>query len=267
MERSLISKVLVLLGFLGALFVCGAERASATACSVPNSFSNGAVINAAPFNANFTALVTCTQNIDNTNIGAAGIYASQVIPLTVGEATFAGSLYYTFPLGFVIGTANSATTQGIRLGNGVSGLTVIDTSPVSVSGVSSALLRIGNSGGGTLAALDNSGNLGIAGNLSGASITLGGTTLVKYSVTLVTSGSCTASTTCGLVNSTPSGTPVSGPYSACTANASTANVSPIEPLIYTQQVAAEPGPYFYVYNTTGSTIGTSTSIGVSGVCM
>lgn len=48
------------------------------------------VINAAPFNANFNATAVAVNSVDNTNIGAAGLFASNLIPTTAGNATFGG---------------------------------------------------------------------------------------------------------------------------------------------------------------------------------
>lgn len=82
--------------------------------TIPNTFVTGAVIQAAPFNANFTAIQTWSSNIDNTNLGALGIYASQIIPTTGAQATFGSSLNYSF-LGAVI--AGSATAPGVNAGD------------------------------------------------------------------------------------------------------------------------------------------------------
>ncbi len=116
---------LILLASLAFVaFACA--RADATLCTIPNVFSNGTTINAAPFNANFSALQTCGNNIDNSNIGAAGILASQIIPTTVGQATFGGSQVYTFPAGVAAGGPVSGTTgsfSGAVAGTAISGTT------------------------------------------------------------------------------------------------------------------------------------------------
>jgi Chaperone of endosialidase len=56
----------------------------------------GTTINAAPFNTNFSAVATAVNSIDNSNIGAAGIFASQLLPTTSAQATFGGTLGYNF---------------------------------------------------------------------------------------------------------------------------------------------------------------------------
>ena len=85
------------------LFAGVAPRAAfATACTVPNSFTAGTPAVASQVNANFASLQSCANNIDHTNMGTAGIYASQIIPDTAGHATFGGSIAYTFANGLAI---------------------------------------------------------------------------------------------------------------------------------------------------------------------
>ena len=84
-------------------------RVEATPCAAMNVFSSGTVANPAPVNSNFSNLVACAQNIDNSNIGSAGIFASQVIPGNASQATFGGSQQYSFPAG-VLDTGNLQVT-------------------------------------------------------------------------------------------------------------------------------------------------------------
>ena len=75
-----------------------ASVASATTVVIPNIFSNGQVIDATMMNANFSALANWANgNVDNTNIGSGGIFASQIIPGSTAQATFGGATSYTFP--------------------------------------------------------------------------------------------------------------------------------------------------------------------------
>lgn len=90
--RSLLLSLLLILGVV----VAQPLPALATGCSVPNVFSNGTTADANQVNANFSALVNCGNNIDNTNIGGNGIYASQIKPTTTGQGTFGGAIGYTF---------------------------------------------------------------------------------------------------------------------------------------------------------------------------
>jgi hypothetical protein len=105
---------LVIAAALGVLLACvggGAVReADATMCLVPDVFVNGVTIIAAPFNADFSSLQTCGNNIDNGNIGSAGLFASNLLPTNVTQATFGGSSLYTFPAGVAAGGPRSATT-------------------------------------------------------------------------------------------------------------------------------------------------------------
>lgn len=95
------------------LFAGCAHRASATTCSVPNTFTNGTTADASQVNANFSSLQTCGNNIDHNNIGAAGIYATQIVPTTVGQSIFGGSVTYQFSNGLIV---NGGLTLGTPLG-------------------------------------------------------------------------------------------------------------------------------------------------------
>ncbi len=94
--------------------------ASATTCNIPYVFTTNTTINAAPFNADFSALQTCGNNVDNSQIGAAGLYASNILPTNGAQATFGGSQAYSFPAGLFVpsyvvagsATAPAAPTAG-----------------------------------------------------------------------------------------------------------------------------------------------------------
>lgn len=69
-------------------------------------------------NANPAGFVTAINNIDNGNIGAAGLFASNLKPLTTVQATFGGVLPYVFPAGATSSTTFTAlggTTGGYLL--------------------------------------------------------------------------------------------------------------------------------------------------------
>ena len=69
----------------------------ANTVTIPNTFQNGQFIDANLFNQNFQSIATFANgNIDNTNIGVAGFYGSQIKPTTVAQATFGGTIAYTF---------------------------------------------------------------------------------------------------------------------------------------------------------------------------
>ena len=95
---------------------------------IPNTFVTGTVIQAAPFNSNFSAVATAVNSIDNTNIGAAGIFASQLIPTTTAQATFGGVLSYVFPNAIqVTGSIRSAlsvSTGELYLGGATEGILI-----------------------------------------------------------------------------------------------------------------------------------------------
>lgn len=95
---------------LAALFALLAPAAAHASCgSLPNTFTNGvSTVDASTTNANNSFLLACAKNVDNTQIGASGIYASQIIPTTNAQATFGGSVGYIF---------SSGGTPGINAGD------------------------------------------------------------------------------------------------------------------------------------------------------
>ena len=64
--------------------------------TIPFTFAPLTSISSGQMDSNFTAVATAINNIDNTNIGMAGIYASQIIPPSGVRATFGGQFGYTF---------------------------------------------------------------------------------------------------------------------------------------------------------------------------
>lgn len=89
---------LALLFAFSLALMCG-SRASAACGSLPYVFSNSvSIVDATTTNSNNQFLVQCATNVDNTQIGAAGIFASQILPSSVATGTFGGSYPFTFAL-------------------------------------------------------------------------------------------------------------------------------------------------------------------------
>jgi hypothetical protein len=176
-----------------AFVAAACSRADATLCTIPYTFTTGATIQAAPFNANFAALQTCGNAIDNSNIGSAGIYASQIIPTTVGQATFGGSQTYTFANGLNV-TGAVVTTSSITAGT----LLVTDNGATNVSGtwiqmpgntgsayptllgansgsttstIAGSVFQMYNQTTGIVLGIDASGNLGVMGGVYSVGVT------------------------------------------------------------------------------------------------
>ncbi len=94
-----------------------ASVASATTVVIPNIFSNGQVIDATMMNSNFSALSAWAYgNVDNTNIGASGIFASQIIPDSSAHATFGGAQTYIFPAAVSMTNAFTQTGGTVSIG-------------------------------------------------------------------------------------------------------------------------------------------------------
>lgn len=72
--------------------------------AIPYTFVNGTIADATQVNANFNAVTTIVNGIDNQNIGPNGLFASQIIPTTTAQATFGGLQNYTFPNSLTVGT-------------------------------------------------------------------------------------------------------------------------------------------------------------------
>lgn len=120
--------------------------------TIPNSFTAGTTALSASVNANFTAIATWANgNVDSTNIGSFGIYASQIIPTSVATATFGGTQNYTFPASLVlanttataISSAATGSTAGLSL-NSTNGTITVATPIVNfqLSGVTKALVAV-----------------------------------------------------------------------------------------------------------------------------
>lgn len=95
--------------------------------SIPYSFAASTDAVASQVNANFTALAAIINgNIDNTNIGPAGLFASQVVPTTTGQATFGGTVAYAFPAAVGLSSNKVITWNGITgiFGDGVNNLSL-----------------------------------------------------------------------------------------------------------------------------------------------
>ena len=82
--------------FIFAFVLGSAQAANATICTIPTTLVNGSIVDASQLNGNFTSLQSCGNAIDNTNIGANGIFASQMKPTSLAQASFGGTFAYTF---------------------------------------------------------------------------------------------------------------------------------------------------------------------------
>lgn len=108
---------------LVALCVCAlTAHARASVCVIPNTITNGALVDATPVQQNFNALVNCANNIDWQNIDSSGIYASQIIPINPGTATFGSGQDYTFEnhlivMDGIVVDSTAIPTSGIAGGN------------------------------------------------------------------------------------------------------------------------------------------------------
>lgn len=67
--------------------------------TLPYTFVNGTTADALQVDADFNAVSTVVNGLDNANVGANGFYASQIIPVAAYQAQFGGALGYKFAPG------------------------------------------------------------------------------------------------------------------------------------------------------------------------
>jgi hypothetical protein len=163
------------------------EGTGATPLVIPNTFSNGQVIDALMMNANFNAVALIVNgDIDNSNIGGAGIYASQIICSTASNCTLGGNQLLSVPYGLNIATTmplqfnnvttmyNDATNTYINAQTSAGGVVI-----QNVANTASNLI-VSDGGGVNIPR----GGLGIA--AGGETITLGGLVVAEGGVDLTT---------------------------------------------------------------------------------
>lgn len=149
---------------------------SLLAIPFPN-FVNGTAADATQVDANNAAIILWANGgIDNTNIGAAGIFASQIKPTTGPQAVFGGALGYTFPNptpAFALTVAGlNQVTYALAFPNksssAVKQTTVFADNTVNARGIVAEVFAVTSNNAGGLLTLDTSGNLGLNGGLLAA---------------------------------------------------------------------------------------------------
>jgi hypothetical protein len=131
--------------------------------AIQYTFSPNTEAFSAQVNANFAAVVASVNNIDNTNIGVLGLYASQMIPTSTAQATFGGTTpYYTFNNGVTInGGGGGSTALGVAQIAATGQPTVAVVAPISPN---ADMLRVGaGAGTGRQFAVDLNGNTNVLG--------------------------------------------------------------------------------------------------------
>jgi len=87
------------------------KAASAACSSLPNVFVSTSKLSWDTTNANNEDLYACATNVDNTQIGTAGIFPSQIKPTNATQATVGGTTAIRFPNGIVANTKNAYNAQ------------------------------------------------------------------------------------------------------------------------------------------------------------
>lgn len=142
--------------------------ASAAIVALPYSLTAHTLASAAQVQSDFSTIYNdYNGNINYSNVGTSGFYASQIIPTTTGQATFGGTRPYYFPSD--INTSNTVTA------NALVGTSITSNGNISATNqISSATASI-------------SGNVTVGGTFSGSST--GSFTGSVTSTGLVSSGS------------------------------------------------------------------------------
>lgn len=151
------NRLVILIGVLAALAVPEAARAACGA--LPYTFVNNAsIVDAPTTNANNSFLQACATQVDNTQIGPAGIFPSQVVGSSTGTGTFGGGSS-TFPYIFSL---NSSTQVPLSV-------------RANAAGTADALAVTNNAGTTKWVWVDSAGVLrGLTANFSGLITASGG---------------------------------------------------------------------------------------------
>jgi hypothetical protein len=127
--------------------------------TIPNAFSPNSTIQSALVNADFNAIASWANgNIDNTNVGAAGIYASQIIPTNGAQATFGSTQSYTFSNGATLSTLADVSVPFAVFGHSV-----------TQSGDLFDAFNFNGGGNTKVFSVGPTGNLAVTGNLQASS--------------------------------------------------------------------------------------------------
>jgi hypothetical protein len=197
MKRIILLSTAILFGLL-------TRAAYAAPCSPSMTFTTGQTLTAPVLNSNPTTFSGCFNNIDNTNIGAAGLYPSQLLPTNSSQATFGGSQNYTFPANL---TVNGTLTATGGIGSNFYASAIVPTTGAQATFGGSQLYTFPNgvAAGGPVSGTTGTFSAGVSG------------TTGIFSSTVSNAGS----TSTGAIQQTVSGTTYTAPYDASSTSAST----------------------------------------------
>jgi hypothetical protein len=166
----LLSKITLAVALLAAGLFHGEQALATCAASYPFTFVNGvSIVDASTLMSNLNDVRSCATTVDNTQIGTLGIYASQIIPTTVPQATFGGAFGYTF---FPNQAAQVPVTIKLATGQTANALTIVTNAGIVIAWVTSGgALNVGNT-----AQASTGGDAAFSRSVQTGSITLGGVT-------------------------------------------------------------------------------------------
>jgi hypothetical protein len=132
-----------ILALAAALVLLLTVPASSTLVTKPFIFSPNTTIYSSQVNADFDTLYSVINGgLDNTNIGSAGIFASQIIPTNTAQATFGGALGYTIapnvatqvPLAILGSSGQSANLFSVNLAGPIDAFHISPSGRSNVAG-------------------------------------------------------------------------------------------------------------------------------------
>lgn len=123
MNRRIASGLLAFI--LAATYIVSSPKPISASCgTIPFTFTNSvSIVDASTTNANNAFLVGCATSVDNTQIGPAGIFPSQVIAASFATGTFGGAFPYRFAITsttnvpLTIQVPNAQVVNAFQVGN------------------------------------------------------------------------------------------------------------------------------------------------------
>lgn len=150
--------------------------------SIPFVFTNGTTADGNQVDADFNTVQNVVNGLDFANVGVNGFFANQIIPTTLAQATFGGSVAYNFPSGLSV-TGTLSTSGGLTISSG--GLNVTGTVAVTGNETVSGSLSVGPNGVSSL----TPGNVIFGQSATAGQIQLGGSSTsaaIDFNITAAT---------------------------------------------------------------------------------
>ena len=142
--------------------------------SIPYAFSPSTTALSAQVNTNFTEVQTSVNNVDNSQVGALGFFASQIIPTNGTNATFGGAQVYTFNNGVTVAGGVNITNGGATITGNVtiSGTLLASSNGSTMGGVPPAYTPTGSGAAGTVHMVVSAATISVSNSATTATTTV-----------------------------------------------------------------------------------------------